>query len=120
MHRHNTGLPLTFHGELKEGHIQLVIKDRSNLDKIYDTFDFIGNENFFNKIRYQNSTQDIEEVVDPDSVEEYRYRNKRWYGTVPLVERARVMDSYLLVTFKVTVPEDVELYQVTFNTRKML
>ena len=112
-------LYMNFFGTQYNGHIKIVVKEPSNVSKIFDKFEVIGNSNFFTSMLFENSSQSKEETVSEyiGSLcsllnRDYKFRNKRWYGNFPKASRERLNDGYVLVTFKISEPYLVEFYEM--------
>jgi len=118
-------LYMNFFGTQYPGYVSIVIKEESNIAKIFDTFEIIASSNFFTSILYETSDQSIEETIAsyPAGVftrsnRDYKYLKKRWFGSFPKVDRERLNDGYMLVTFKIDSPYLVELYEMKSTARK--
>ena len=121
---HGLGPYCNFFGQQYQALVTLIIKEESNTAKIFDTFEYIGNENIFNSILYENSSQSIEEIVAsyyPVLLlnRNYEYLKRRWFGNFPKVARERLSDGYLKITFKMDYPYLVELYDFKTNVRRI-
>jgi hypothetical protein len=115
-----------FFGVQKVSSLSIIIKEDSNTAKIFDTFEFIGNDKIFTRIGYDNSLQSIiENVASYDGSgnltllnRNYEFKKKRWFGNFPKVSRERLSDGYLKVTFYMDSPWPVEFYEMVSNVRK--
>ena len=123
---HGIGTYMNFFGTQYSAKFSIVVKEESNTNKVFDTFSIIGNNNFFNKIKYENSEQSIEETVGKyvddkwtGLIRDLRYRKRSWLGNYPKVSRERIADGYCQVTFELTEPYPVEVYQVVSQVRKL-
>lgn len=101
-----------FFGTDYDAYLTLVIKDDSNLAKIFDNFEIIANENFLEYAGFENSEQGITETIL--GTRNASFRNRRWYGNFPLVNRERFVDGYLKVTFRIPYGTN----EATFNEMK--
>lgn len=122
---HGIGTYMNFFGTQYHAYVSIVVKEDTNIAKIYDTFEIIASANFFNKIRYANSEQSKEETVCDYTTgscvvtnRDLAYSKKRWFGSYPKVSRERLNDGYLLVTFEIENPYLVELFEVKSTVRK--
>jgi hypothetical protein len=125
VYTHGIGTYMNFFGTQYHAYVSIVVKEDTNIAKIYDTFEIIASRNFFNKVRYENSEQSKEEVVCDYTTgtcvvtnRDYKYSKKRWFGSFPKVSRERLNDGYLLITFEIENPYLVELYEVKSTVRK--
>jgi hypothetical protein len=116
---------MNFFGTQYPGYVQIVIKEPTNIAKIFDNFEIISSSNFFTSILYENSEQTKEETISSYATgscvvsnRDYKYLKKRWFGSFPKVSRERLNDGYLLVTFKIASPYLVELYEMKSIARK--
>lgn len=100
VYRHNVDNDGLLYDQQKDAYITIVVKEKDLQEKIFDSFVVIGNDEFFDEIKYENSSQQITEVISESR--DYKYRNNRWYGNFPKVSRQRFVDGYMIVTMKVT------------------
>jgi hypothetical protein len=122
---HGLGDYMNFFGVQYPGYVTIVLKEESNIAKIFDIFELIGYTNFFTSILYENSGQTIEEITADYTSgscviqnRNYIYRKRRWLGNFPKVNRERLADGYLKVTFKIDKPFLVELNEMKSIARK--
>jgi hypothetical protein len=124
---HGVGAYCTFFGNFYQAWVSIVVKEQSNEAKVFDTFEIVGNDNFFTSIAYENSEQSIEEQTvtyvagEPEVlIRNLKYLKKRWFGNFPRVSRERLNDGYLKVTFKINSAVLVELLEMKTDVRKMM
>jgi hypothetical protein len=72
----------------------------------------------FTKIIFENSSQYIEETTAANR--NYSFRNKRWYGNFPKVNRERLVDGYLKVTFFNDSTDDIHFNEMITEVSKMI
>ena len=119
------GDPFKYFGIQNEAYVTLVVKEESNVAKIFDTFELLGNGYTFSSIRCQTETQDITEVItscDPSSgieVNNLKYLKGRWFGNYPKYLRARLSGAYLMITFKIEQNYNVMFNELKTNVRKI-
>ena len=107
VYSHNLGDYLTVYGNKVTAELSLVVKNQ-NLDSLlFDSFKVNGNDEFFESITIQTSSLTKEETIQQLQAGEHRfvtknylYRNGKWHGTFPKINRERAVDTYLIVTFK--------------------
>lgn len=112
------GIPGMYHGSLFNQSFTVIIKDQEKLEKIFDSFKYIGNENIFTSIQYQNEDQSVTESTSGNR--NYEYRNRRWYGNFPKVDRERFVGGYLKVTFINSNMNSVIFNELETEVRKMI
>ena len=124
---HGTGAYCTFFENRYDALVSIVVKEQSNEAKVFDTFESIGNENFFSSVTYENSGQSITEQTvsyslgTPDVlIRNLKYLKKRWFGNFPRVTRERLNDGYLQITFRLNAAYLVELLEYKTDVRKMM
>jgi hypothetical protein len=124
---HGVGAYNTFFGTLYPAIVSIIIKEKNNEVKLYDTFEIIGNANFFTSIAYSNSIQSITENtvtytggVPSSLIRNLKYLKRRWFGNFPKVSRERLSDGYLQVTFTINSAVLVELLEMKTDVRKMM
>lgn len=103
----------------------IIVKDDSNIAKIFDTFEIIGNNEFFSYIEYalENGDDTTEYFSGPNARyvnHKLKYRNKRWVGNFPRILRERMVDGYLKITFVNTETNDARFLQMLTNFREMI
>lgn len=103
----------------------IIVKDDSNIAKIFDTFEIIGNNKFFSYIEYAlENGDDITEYFSGPNARyinhKLKYRNKRWVGNFPRILRERMVGGYLKITFVNTETNDARFLQMLTNFREMI
>ena len=105
IHQHGTGLVGSYHGESKDNSLTIIVKEESNLAKIFDTFELIGNgDQFFTSAEFisENGDSAIEYYTGVNSrhlKQRLSYKNKRFFGNYPKIERERIVGGYVKITF---------------------
>ena len=127
VYTHGVGAYCTFFENRYDALVSIVVKEQNNEAKVFDTFESIGNENFFSSITYENSEQSITEQTvsyslgSPDVlIRNLKYLKKRWFGNFPRVSRERLNDGYLQITFRLNAAFLVELLEYKTDVRKMM
>jgi hypothetical protein len=100
----------------QSAYFSIIIRDNNSLVKLFDYFEYIGSENPFTRIKFENSKQSITEIVSNNR--NLKFRNKRWYGNFPKINRERLVDGYLKITFYYDGNYIDGSYTVTFNQLK--
>lgn len=116
--QHGLGVPGNYHGETNQMYFSIIVKDDDHIAKIFDNFEYIGSENSFDWIKYNTSSQEIIETSALSPA--LKFRNKRWYGNFPKVERERLVDGYLKITFYKYGGTEVTFNEIKTTFRKML
>ena len=104
IHKHGVGALGTFFGTLYPQYLTIIVNDKNIIDRVFDIFELIGNDKFFDQIIYtlEDGTT-ITEHLSGSSARYVRqkisYRNKRWFGNFPRISRERLVGSYCKITF---------------------
>ena len=125
LYQFGTGTIGSYFGETKNRYFTIIVKEDSNIAKIFDTFELVGNEHFFNTIDFT--------LEDASTIKEYYsgatsrhvsqklgYRNKRWYGNYPRIDRERMVGGYVKITFTDSGSEEIRFVQMKTSIRQMI
>ncbi len=118
IHQHSEGVHGTYHEASSPMYFTIIVKDDSNAAKIFDNYEYIGSENAFTKLMYENSSQSIEETIANNRY--IKFRNKRYFGNFPKVSRERLVDGYLKITFYYEGSDEVSFNELKTTFRKMI
>jgi len=125
MYQHGTGVIGSYYGETRDRSFSIIVREENNADKLFDTFELIGNDKFF-------TTADFT-MEDASTVKEYysgansihltqrlKYRNKRWFGNYPKISRERLVGGYVKITFTDSGSDDLRFLQLKSSVRQMI
>ena len=118
IHQHGEGIRGTYHGVTSPMYFSVIVKDDSNAAKIFDNFEYIGSEDTFTKLMYENTDQSIEETIANNRF--IKYRNRRYFGSFPKINRERLMDGYLKITFYYNGTDEINFNELKTTFRKMI
>ena len=123
--QHGTGVIGSYHGITKDRYLTIIVKENSDIAKIFDHYQIIGNNKFF-------TTADFT-LEDGSTVKEYfsgansfhladrlEYRNKRWFGSYPKISRERLVGGYVKITFTDSGSDALEFLQMKTTFREMI
>jgi hypothetical protein len=116
----------SFFGTSYDAYLKFIVNNDPDVNKIYDVFKVIGNNNFFNDITYtgKNFGPVTENVIDNSNniLSEYlKYLNFEWRGSYPLdSEGERLRGHYAEIEFKLDKnnSNNVELFKMITGNRK--
>lgn len=106
-------------------YFSIIVKDNNLLAKIFDSYELIGNDEFFTYINYTLENEDtISEYLSGSSArhvtQKLKYRNKRWFGNFPKLLRERLVGSYCKITFVNTGTNDARFLLLKTKYREMI
>jgi len=106
-------------------YLTIIVRDDSHIDKVFDTFEVIGNDEFFTYINYALENEDnISEYLQGSSArhvsQKLKYRNKRWFGNFPRILHERLVGGYCKITFVNTGTSDARFLQMNTLFREMI
>lgn len=104
IHKHGVGALGTFFGTLYPQYLTIIVNDKNIVDRVFDTFELIGNDKFFDQVIYtlEDGTTITEHLSGSQARyvrQKISYRNKRWFGNFPRISRERLVGSYCKITF---------------------
>lgn len=104
IHKHGVGALGTFFGTLYPQYLTIIVNDKNMVDRVFDTFELIGNDKFFDQVIYtlEDGTTITEYLTGSQARyvrQKISYRNKRWFGNFPRISRERLVGSYCKITF---------------------
>lgn len=133
IYRHGSGARANIYGTNLQPIIQIVVRSAEHTSLIYDSFEIIGNNQFFDQITCESSDQSVTELIQDYLAGEYRflgrnyeYRNRKWVGNFPRFQvestqmvnrKERMLDSYMIVTLR-ALPLETKFMQMTTEARK--
>ena len=133
VYRHGSGARANIYATDLQPVIQVVIRSAEHVSLIYDSFEIIGNDTFFDQITCETSDQSVTELIQDYISSEYRflgrdykYRNRKWFGNFPRFQivstqmvnrKERMLDSYMIVTLR-ALPLETKFMQMTTEARK--
>lgn len=121
---HGKGDRGIIHNAAVNSEIQIVVKLDDHTPLVFDNYEIIGGDKFFDQVTIENSDQTIVETIQEYISGQYRfvnrnyqYRNRRWYGNFPKEVNERFVDGYLIVTFR-AVPQETKFLEMKTTVRK--
>lgn len=125
IHLFNVGTIGTYFGVSYPRYFTIIVRDDSNIAKVFDHWEIIGNDEFFSMVNYAlENTDDISEYLSGSLSrhvnQKLKYRNKRWFGNFPKIEYERLVGGYCKITFVNTNGADARFLQMKTMFREMI
>ncbi|NLG02259.1 MAG: hypothetical protein GX567_00255 [Clostridia bacterium] len=125
IHHFGSGVLGQYFGVSYPRYFTIIVRDDSHIAKIFDTFEVIGNDEFFTYLNYALENGDnISEYLSGSSArhvnQKLKYRNKRWFGNFPKISHERLVGGYCKITFVNTGTSDARFYQLNTLFREMI
>jgi len=98
IHQHGIGSPGMYHGVFYNQYFEIIVKEQSNLPIIYDNFEFISSQDTFKQLVYEDQLgASVSDLIN--NSRNIKFRNKRYYGNFPRIERERLSGGYIKMKF---------------------